>query len=128
MSDYDTITTDEHSEWGGDESLLTNTGGDMNGEPYGVTAVFADGTSERVVDADHDGYADKVAYDDDGDGEFDRTFTDQNHNDVLETEYIDTNHDGNADVIVVDRNEDGVVDYFARDTDFDGYIDVIVQN
>jgi hypothetical protein len=91
MSEYDAITTDGHSEWGGDEPLLTNTGNDMNGEPYGITAVFSDGTGVGVLDADDDGYADKVVYDDDGDGQADRAFTDQNDNHVLETEYIDTN-------------------------------------
>jgi hypothetical protein len=128
MSDYDETMDHGHGDWGGEQSLLTNTGDDMNGEPYGTTALFTDGTAVGVLDADDDGYADKVVYDDNGDGEADRAFTDQNHNDVLETEYIDSNHDGKADIIVGDRNEDGFVDYYARDTDFDGDIDVVVQN
>jgi hypothetical protein len=128
MSDYDETVPHEDGDWGGEPSLLTNTGGDMDGEPYGTTAVFTDGTSVGFLDADDDGYADKVVYDDDGDGEGDRAFTDQNHNGVLETEYIDSNHDGKADIILTDRNEDGVIDYLGRDTDFDGDIDVVVQN
>lgn len=105
MSEYEYTgpDTDTHAEPHGEEPHHGSANfGDAIGQPFGfggheghepepephvIEAEFTDGSSVEVVDADHDGYAERLSYDGDGDGRVDSVFVDTDHDGVLDTEY-----------------------------------------
>lgn len=91
--------------------------------PVALTELSFNGTEETVIDADGDGFVDRVEIDMNGDGVADQTDADLDGDGVLESTQFDFAGDGTPDLSFHDTDGDQVQDTILTDTDGNGVMD-----